>query len=1001
MVLIMRCATLEGDTRTQVGDLSFSAQYLAEEHQTVVSRSTLRWKDKGMKRASLLFALFAGLLWIPWLSATAGDLIYSQLVDGQSTYGPSQLWSANSVNSEVADEFNLVANIDRVSAAGFSWGPVEFQGAYVRFYQFGADNKPGALEKEYFFAAGNPAIVFTENGGLDATLSPAFTATGRHFLSIQPVTNYWYWWSSGSGSPRGEAFYFRDNALGEGWHHGDNLNISINADVAFDLYGTVTGAGVITSLSANTLPRSGFLEIFGSNFGGSGTVLIGELNAPVADWSSNRIVAYVPESAPFESLPVQVISDGGASNTLPLVVTARPSAGEHVNWRFRMNGPYSFVRPAIGSDGTIYCIDGFGHLYSLTPDGGLKWLVRGAGDKGVAVGPNETIYVASEDFIKAFNPDGSEQWTFVQTPRAFICLGVAVGPDDNIYSVSTEGLGVFSLTPAGVLRWTNEELYRRPIVTYGEIVFGPNGGNDQLYFYANDHFRAVSLDGSSVFTNSSGQIAQMKPGLQPAVAPDGSVHTVLSAFSPAGSLLWFFQTPYPYNVFTPADIGNDGTHYFVQNLSQLFALNPDGSQRLHAVVNGYVDGPVVDSLNTQLVMGSQETGDHAGFIVSVGAQDATERWRVILPLEDPTIWNPGVGIFGFNQFVNTRGRFTADGRTVYFVTATATGDNNTSKSFVYSLDAGSGGPPPTPTPVGTPMATPTPGPTASSTQTPGPSATPVVTPTPSTTPISAGPPKAINLSTRLRVRTGDDVGIGGLIVTGNAPKRVLIRAIGPSLVDFGIQDVLADPVLELHGPGSFATVINQNWRDTQEAEIDATGIAPIDDREPAIVATLMPGAYTAIVKGIDNTTGVALVEVYDLEPAVDSQLANLSTRAFVSVGDNIVIAGFSLSGNSGDGQVIVRGMGPSLAAMGVSNTLADPMLELRNGDGNLVAADNNWQENSVQASDMIAANLAPASQSESGISASLPPGLYTALLSGVDRGTGVGVVEIYERDQAP
>ena len=200
------------------------------------------------------------------------------------------------------------------------------------------------------------------------------------------------------------------------------------------------------------------------------------------------------------TLPVQVVNGAGGSNTVSLAVTTRPAAADHVNWRFRMNGPYSFVRPAIGPDGTVYSVDAFAHLYALAPDGGLKWLVRGAGDKGVAVGSDGTIYVASESYIKAFNPDGSAKWTFVQNPRAFICLGVSVGPDGNIYSVGTRRHGRVFAHARGRAALANPEAYDRPIVDYGEIVFGPNGGNQQLYFSANNHLRAVRLDGSSVFT---------------------------------------------------------------------------------------------------------------------------------------------------------------------------------------------------------------------------------------------------------------------------------------------------------------------------------------------------------------------------------------------------------------------------------------------------------------------------------------------------------------------
>jgi IPT/TIG domain len=653
-------------------------------------------------KAPVLLTLLAASLWMCSPSAAASDLLFSQNADGQSTYGPSQLWSASNVNSEIADDFNVVANIDRVYASGFIWGAVNFQGVYVRFYQYGADNKPGALQREYFLAAGGPNVRFDQlSGAIDTTLSPAFAATGRHFLSVQPVINYWYWWSANINAPRGQAFYFRNNAVGEAWHHGDNLNLNVNADVSFYLYGAVTGTGVIDSLSANTLPRSGFLEIFGSNFGGDGTVFIGGIPAPVADWSSTRIVAYVPESAALATLAVKVVTAAGASNTKSLAVTIRPAAASHVNWRFRMDGPYSEVRAAVGPDKTVYAIDAFFHLYALAPDGGLKWLVRSAGDKGVAVGPDGIIYVASEGFINAFNTDGSAKWSFVQNPRAMICLGVSVGPDGNIYSVGTEGPGVFSLTPAGALRWHLPESYARPIVDYGEIVFGPNGSSQQLYFYANNHLRAVRLDGTPVFANSSGLVSQLKPGLQPVVGPDGSVHTVLSAYTPNGIALWSFPTPYPYNVFTPADIGGDGTHYFVQNLSQLFALNPNGSQRWHVTSTSYLAGPIVDSLNTQLIMGSADTLDHAGFILSASAKDGHELWRVTLPAEDPTVFNSALGTFGFNQSVSARARFTADGQTAYVMTATATGDNNTSRSFVYSLNA-SNGTSPTPTPTPTP-----------------------------------------------------------------------------------------------------------------------------------------------------------------------------------------------------------------------------------------------------------------------------------------------------------
>ena len=251
----------------------------------------------------------------------------------------------------------------------------------------------------------------------------------------------------------------------------------------------------------------------------------------------------------------------------------------------------------------------------------------------------------------------------------------------------------------------------------------------------------------------------------------------------------------------------------------------------------------------------------------------------------------------------------------------------------------------------------------------------------------------------MRVETGDNVGIGGFIITGTGPKHVILRAIGPSLTASGVPDALADPVLELHGPSPFVTITDDNWRDdpAQEALIIASGVQPTNDLESAIDATLEPGIYTAIISGKSNTLGVGLVEMYDLSQAAPAKLANISTRAFVSTGSNIVIGGFLLGGGNANDRIVVRGIGPSLTAQGVPNALTDPVLELRDGDGALLVSNNDWQDNPVQASELIAAGLAPTNPLESGIATMLPPGPYTALLSGLNNSTGVGLVEVYDR----
>jgi hypothetical protein len=250
----------------------------------------------------------------------------------------------------------------------------------------------------------------------------------------------------------------------------------------------------------------------------------------------------------------------------------------------------------------------------------------------------------------------------------------------------------------------------------------------------------------------------------------------------------------------------------------------------------------------------------------------------------------------------------------------------------------------------------------------------------------------------MRVGTGDNVGIGGFIISGVTPKQVLLRAIGPSLRQSGVSNPLADPVLELYasGPTPFAT--NNNWRDTQEDAIKATGIPPLDDLESAIDITLTPGNYTAIVRDNNGGTGVALVEVYDLNPSA-GKLANISTRAFVQTGADITIAGFILGNQSGSDRVIIRGIGPSLTSSGISNPLPNPALELRDGNGVLLIANNDWQDNLAQAAEIQVAGLAPNDPLESGIAATLPPGLYTALLAGENNVTGIGVVEVYDLGQ--
>jgi hypothetical protein len=271
-----------------------------------------------------------------------------------------------------------------------------------------------------------------------------------------------------------------------------------------------------------------------------------------------------------------------------------------------------------------------------------------------------------------------------------------------------------------------------------------------------------------------------------------------------------------------------------------------------------------------------------------------------------------------------------------------------------------------------------------------------------------------NLSTRAFVQTGDNVVIGGFIVQGTEAKRVIIRAIGPELTQYGVPNVLANPTLELHNGTGALIASNNNWRTTiiggiitanQVGDIQASGYAPGNELESAIIADLTPGNYTAIVRGVNNMTGVGLVEVYDLSPETNSILGNISTRSFAQTADNVMIGGFMVAGNKPK-RVIIRAIGSELTGYGVPNALADPTLELHDGTGALIASNDDWQTTIIggiittdQVSDIRNSGFAPTDRTESAIITALPSGNYTAIVRGVNNTTGVALVEVYDVDQ--
>jgi len=249
-----------------------------------------------------------------------------------------------------------------------------------------------------------------------------------------------------------------------------------------------------------------------------------------------------------------------------------------------------------------------------------------------------------------------------------------------------------------------------------------------------------------------------------------------------------------------------------------------------------------------------------------------------------------------------------------------------------------------------------------------------------------------NLSTRVQVGTASNVAIAGFIVTGNTAKQVVARGLGPSLAAVGVQGALSDPLLELYDASGNLLATNNDWQQTQAQALSDANLAPSNDLESAILATLAPGAYTAILRGNANATGIGLVEVYDLQPSATSKLGNLSTRGLVGSTQNVMIGGTIVTGPD-PARVVFRALGPSLAAVGIQNPISDPQLDLFDANGVKISSNNNWKDSQQVA--IAGAGLAPSSDLESAILTDLAPGNYTAVVNSANGASGIALVEAY------
>lgn len=420
------------------------------------------------------------------------------------------------------------------------------------------------------------------------------------------------------------------------------------------------------------------------------------------------------------------------------------------------------------------------------------------------------------------------------------------------------------------------------------------------------------------------------------------------------------------------------------------AINPEGQQEgfIARFTPGYLRNlvpplPIITSANSDTATLGQ---DYSYTLTASGMPESFEASGLPAAL---TFNN------GYKQYTNIKvgtisGKPSQSG--VYHVTISATNVRGTG-SATLTLTVTGGTPNPTPTPTATPEPTPSATPSPSST----PTATPTATPGPSTSPTPGPTPPAaalLNISTRAQVQKGDDVLIGGFIVAGSGPKNVVVRALGPSLAHFGISNLLSDPILTLHQPDG-TTMTNDDWKDAQPTNgLINSGLAPGDEREPALVATLEAGSYTAVITGKNGSTGVALVEIYDLDQNGGSRLANISTRGLVGEGENVLIGGL-IVGEKG-ANILVRALGPTLQNFGVDNSLLDPVVELYGENGLAIAANDDWRE--TQGAALVATGIPPTDDRESAVLTTLPPGNYTAIVHGKKQSTGAALIEFYQME---
>ena len=486
------------------------------------------------------------------------------------------------------------------------------------------------------------------------------------------LTGQVYYWRMNGSTIMSSAAVARPSDLkwhvvGSGDYNGDtkddlmlrNIGVGGSGKV---YYWQMDGATITSSSRVSIVSDLNWTVVGDGDYNGDGNadmLWLHGTSGQIYYWQQDGHVTVDPSPvSTLTDLDWEVVGDGDeGGGTDP-----GPTLDERLQWSVPLPGQFSLVRPAVGPDGSVYAVDVNDNLIAVAANGALQWSASQAGNMGVDVGPDGTIYTGNEDWIKAYNPNGTLKWTFVQSPRAHAFHDVAVGPDGHVYGLASSGMGVFSLddTASGpVLRWANPEPFVRLFVDYTELAFGPtsDGGDQQLYFHVNDNTRGIRLsDGASIFT-LFGQ------NQRPKVSPfDGTWHVGDAAYTPDGALEWTFDFGLFATAREPA-LGQSGMHYAISQGQILFGIDSGGVGRWSTLLDEFVGLPDVDPAESMLLLPTSATMTHPSGLKSVRTSNGSPLWRMEIPPDTN----------GGDQHVNSGVAFSADGTTAYVMSATASG----------------------------------------------------------------------------------------------------------------------------------------------------------------------------------------------------------------------------------------------------------------------------------------------------------------------------------------